>query len=63
MTEKEEAALRQEVIRSHANTSIAILEKAFIRNGSGRYLTLRTDDLGLALRAVGLFAADDTKIP
>ena len=37
----------QRAIRSRANTSLAILEKAFIHNGSGRYLVLRTNELDL----------------
>jgi hypothetical protein len=29
-------------IRSRADRSVAVLEKAFIRNGSGRYFVLRS---------------------
>jgi hypothetical protein len=35
----------QEAMLSRANKSLSVLEKAFIRNGSGRYFVLRTDDL------------------
>lgn len=41
LNETEEDHRTQEEIRSRANYSIAVLEKAFIRNGSGRYLVLR----------------------
>lgn len=41
--EEEEDRLAIETIRSHAARSLAILEKAFIRNGSGRYFVLRRD--------------------
>lgn len=39
--EDEEDRLAIEQIRSHAARSLSILEKAFIRNGSGRYFVLR----------------------
>jgi hypothetical protein len=39
----------QELFLSRAAKSMAILEHAFIFNGSGRYLSLRTKDLAAAL--------------
>jgi hypothetical protein len=39
----------QELLRSRARKSMSILEDAFIHNGSGRYLPLRTEDLAAAL--------------
>ena len=44
--EESDRAFRM-AIRSRANKSLAVLEKAFIRNGSGRYFVLRTRNLGL----------------
>jgi hypothetical protein len=35
--------IAQEAIRSGANRTIAAIEKAFIRNASGRYVTLTVD--------------------
>ena len=49
MTRKDDDRVAQEAIRSAANRSLAILEKAFIRNGSGRYFVLRSDHLELPL--------------
>ena len=45
--EDEEDLAMQEAIRSRANMSLAVLEKTFIRNGSGRYLVLRSRDIEL----------------
>ena len=42
-TEKERAAERQEAIRTHANSSIAIMEMSFVRNGSGHYVILNSE--------------------
>ena len=36
----------QEAIRSGANRTMAIIEKAFIDNASGRYVTLKVDKSG-----------------
>ena len=41
LTEAEEDLLAQEHLRVRANYSLAILEKSFIRHGSGRYFVLR----------------------
>ena len=41
LVDDEEDRIAQAIIRSSANRSLAVLEKAFIRNGSGRYLVLR----------------------
>jgi len=56
MTQEEEDRAAQAAIRSRANASLAVLEKAFIRNGSGRYFVLRTGDLDHAL-SIGLLRA------
>ena len=45
LTAEEEDRVAQAAIRSSANKSLAVLEKAFIRNGSGRYFVLRTNEL------------------
>ena len=37
----------REAIESRANHSLAILGKAFVRNGSGRFLNIRSDGMGL----------------
>jgi len=50
LTEQEEDRIAQAAIRSAANRSVAILEKAFIRNGSGRYFVLRSTDAEIAAR-------------
>jgi hypothetical protein len=44
LREEEEDRIAQAAIRSGANKSLATLEKAFIRNGSGRYFVLRARD-------------------
>lgn len=46
-TEEQEDLDAAAAIRSRANTSLAILEKAFIRNGSGRYFVLRANNADL----------------
>lgn len=58
--DSEEDLAAQAAIRSRANASIAILEKAFIRNGSGRYFVLRTDELGNSMDR-GTAEATDVK--
>lgn len=40
----------QAAIRSRANKSISVLEKAFIHNGSGRYFVLRSLDADAVAR-------------
>jgi hypothetical protein len=50
MEETDEDLAMQYAIRSRANASLAILEKAFIRNGSGRYFVLRTSEVDLQER-------------
>jgi hypothetical protein len=47
--QREEAdRTRQDEIRSRANRAVAILEEAFIRNGSGRYVVLRSSSVCVA---------------
>lgn len=45
--EAEEDLALQMAIRSSARASRAIVEKAFLRNGSGRYFPLQTDSIDL----------------
>jgi hypothetical protein len=50
--EKSKDRLVQALIRSKANYSLAVLGRAFVRNGSGRFLNIRTaGDLQLVKRA------------
>ena len=61
MTEEEEDQIVQASIRSGANRSLSILEKGFIRNGSGRYFVLRTTDPGHTLQARERAIPSDTE--
>lgn len=58
-TEKDLDRAAQAAIRSGASKSIAVLEKAFIRNGSGRYFVLRTTDFDPVQRVNELKPADE----
>jgi hypothetical protein len=59
--EDERDVVAQEAMLSRANKSISVLEKAFIRNGSGRYFVLRTDDLDTEMASGGASAMRPVK--
>ena len=58
MQDTEDDIAAQRAICSSAYSSLAILEKAFIRNGSGRYLVLRTNNEDALQRSDELLCND-----
>lgn len=51
----------REAVRGGANRAMATIEKAFIKNGSGRYVSLKVDQAHLSDRPVSVSPAPAQK--